>query len=85
MRVDSSESPRVRRLSPAAIALLISMVSDGAPIRWSNDGRYMRVFGGVSEIVPSRTVEVLARAGFISRLKDGAHSYGPTQRAKELF
>jgi hypothetical protein len=40
---------------------------------------------GVSETVQERTVEALARAGFISRLKDETPSYAANVRARELF
>jgi hypothetical protein len=74
------------RLSTAAVELLRRMCSDGIAIRYeSRAGKYTRLVNGISEIVQSRTVDALARAGLIARLKDTAPSYAANERARELF
>jgi len=65
MRVSWDDSKKVR-LSPAAVELLRRMCSDGASIHYeSRAGTHARLVNGIAEVVQSRTVDALARAGFI--------------------
>lgn len=74
------------RLSTAAIELLRRMCSDGIAIHYeSRAGKYTRFVNGISEVVQSRTVDALARAGVIARLKDETPSYAANERAREFF
>jgi hypothetical protein len=83
-RVTWDDNRKVR-LSPAAVELLRRMCSDGISIHYeSRAGKYTRLVNGISEVVQSRTVDALARAGVIARLKDETPSYAANERAREL-
>jgi hypothetical protein len=61
------------------------MCSDGISIHYeSRAGKYTRLVNGISEVVQCRTVDALARAGVIARLKDETPSYAANERAREL-
>ena len=84
-RVTWDDGKKVR-LSPAAVELLRRMCSDGVSIHYeSRTGKYTRIVNGISEAVQSRTVDALARAGVIARLKDETPAYAANERARELI
>lgn len=67
-----SDGTRVRRLSPAAIELLMRLCAHGAAIVYSQStGKYGLTLDGktIVEQVQSRTVEVLAAPRFITRFR----------------
>jgi hypothetical protein len=88
MRVSWDDSRKVR-LSPAALELLRRMCSDGISIRYEfRTGHYTRFVNGSEVVVQERTVSVLVRSGFITRLKDETPSYAAytaNERARQFF
>jgi hypothetical protein len=82
------ESPRVRRLSSAAMALLMRLCERGAAISYQQSTGSFNLWLGtvLQEVVPARTVAILAAPRLIVREREStAPQYVVSDRARALL